>query len=234
VNGWQLSTYTTFQSGAPLQPTTGGNMNAGYPGVTMPSVGAPDLPNYSFLLPNGTLGTQPTPGTWFGTNAVNLLLPQLVCDPRNHASGLQFNPTCFQMPAYGTQGTLIWPYIRNPNYFDSDLALFKNFQITERQKLQFRVSATNWLNHPLGQFGLAGSSDEAVNFSANNPYQISGTATGSAGNECAFENATVGTNGFCTVNVTSISQTNTNTQLTGKPAFKTGSRQLLFAVKYYF
>jgi len=235
VNGWQLSTYTTFQSGAPLQPTTGGNLNAGFPGVTVPSNGAPDLPNYSFLLPNGTVGTSVSPSSWFGTNAINLLLPQVVCDPRNHASGAYFNPNCFQAPAYGTQGTLIWPYIRNPNYFDSDLALFKNFQITERQKLQFRVSATNWLNHPLGQFGLAGNSDEALGFSANNPYQISGTANGSAGNECAFLNAAVNpTTGNCTVNVTSISQTNTNTSLTGKPAFKTGSRQLLFAVKYYF
>ena len=235
VNGWQLSTYTTFQSGAPLQPTTGGNLNAGYPSVTVPSLGAPDLPNYSFLLPNGTLGVQPTTGTWFGTNAYNLLLPQVVCDPRNRAKGAYFNPNCFQMPAYGQQGTLIWPYIRNPNYFDSDLALFKNFQITERQKLQFRISATNWLNHPLGQFGLAGTGDEALGFSANNPYSISGTAVGAAGNECAFLNSAVNpTTGNCTYNVTSISQTNTNPQLTGKPAFKTGSRQVLFAVKYYF
>ena len=44
--------------------------------------------------------------------------------------------------------------MRGPAYFDSDLALFKNFQITERQKLQFRISAVNFLNHPLPQFGF--------------------------------------------------------------------------------
>lgn len=235
VNGWQLSTYTTFQSGAPLQPTTGGNFNDGFPGVTMPSLGAPDLPNNSFTLANGTLATQATPGTWFGTNAINLLLPQVVCDPRNHAKGAYFNPSCFQTPAYGTQGTLIWPYIRNPNYFDSDVALFKNFQITERQKLQFRISATNWLNHPLGQFGLAGNGDESLGFGLNTPYTISGSALGSTGNECAFLNASINAaTNTCTTNTVSLSQTNTNPQLTGKPAFKTGSRQVLFAVKYYF
>jgi hypothetical protein len=236
VNGWQLSTYTTFQSGAPLQPTTGGNMNAALAGVTVPTYGAPGLPDNSILLPNQTVATSVSPSTWFGTNAINLLLPQVVCDPRKHASGAYFNPNCFQMPAYGTQGTYIWPYIRNPNYFDSDLALFKNFQITERQKLQFRVSATNWLNHPLGQFGLAGNFDESLNFQNN--YQATIPATGqyggATGNECTFLGATESPAGTCVVNVSGISQTNTNTNLTGKPAFKTGSRQLLFAVKYYF
>ena len=86
----------------------------------------------------------------------------------------------------------------------------------------------------MGQFG-SGTGDEALGFSANNPYSISGTAVGAAGNECAFLNSAVNpTTGNCTYNVTSISQTNTNPQLTGKPAFKTGSRQVLFAVKYYF
>ena len=239
VNGWQLSTYTTYQSGTPLQTTTGGSMNAGYAGgLTVPTNGAPDLPNNSVPLPNGLVSTAVNESTWLGTNAYGgsgggLLLPQLVCDPRKHASGLYFNPNCFQTPAYGQQGTLIWPYIRNPAYFDSDLALFKNFQITERQKLQFRVSATNWLNHPLGQFGLAGTSDESLGFTHTYTVPISGSATGSSGNECAFLNSPV-SNGFCNPQVTGISQTNTNTSVTGKPAFKTGSRQLLFAVKYYF
>jgi Carboxypeptidase regulatory-like domain/TonB-dependent Receptor Plug Domain len=238
VNGWQLSTYTTYQSGAPLQTSTGGSMNAGYPGLTVPSLGAPDLPNNSVRLPNGLVSTSVNESTWLGTNAYGgsgggLLLPQLVCDPRKHASGLYFNPGCFQAPAFGTQGTLIWPYIRNPAYFDSDLALFKNFQITERQKLQFRLSATNWLNHPLGQFGLAGTSDEALSFTHTYTVPISGSAVGSAGNECGFLGLTI-QNGVCNATATTLSGANTNTSLTGKPAFKTGSRQLLFAVKYYF
>jgi hypothetical protein len=129
---------------------------------------------------------------------------------------------------------LTWPYMRGPAYFDSDLALFKNFQITERQKLQFRISAVNFLNHPLSQFGLAGISDNQLNFTKTTQASILGTAIGSDGNECAFLNAAVDGTGYCHPNVTSISPTNTNTNTTGIPKFKTGSRTLTFAVKYYF
>jgi hypothetical protein len=38
----------------------------------------------------------------------------------------------------------------------------------------------------------------------------------------------------CQVAIHGISPTNTNATITGKPAFKTGQRTLLFAVKYYF
>ena len=37
-------------------------------------------------------------------------------------------------------------------YFNSDLAVFKTFKITERQSLEFRASAFNFLNHPLDSF----------------------------------------------------------------------------------
>ena len=240
VNGWQLSTYTTYQSGTPLQETTGGTLNAGYAGgLTVPLNGAPSLPNNAVLLPNGLYSTSVNPSTWLGTNAYGgsgggLLAPLLVCDPRHHASGQYFNPNCFQEPAYGTQGTYVWPYIRNPAYFDSDLAVFKNFQITERQKVQFRLSATNWLNHPLNQFGLAGTADESLNFQEKYNLPISSTLTGAGGvPECTYLGLTV-TNGSCTYIATKQSLTNTNVALTGKPAFKTGSRQLLFAIKYFF
>ncbi len=36
--------------------------------------------------------------------------------------------------------------------FDSDLALYKTFHINDRNSIQFRVSAFNWLNHPLPEF----------------------------------------------------------------------------------
>jgi hypothetical protein len=177
------------------------------------------------------------PSTWFGTSSINNLIPVVTCDPKaNLPSGHSFNPNCFGMPAYGQQGTLEWPYIHGPAYFDSDLALYKNFKITERQSVQFRVSATNFLNHPLSQFGLAGNSDESLNFTRHYTVPISESAVGSAGNECAYLNAPqdVGNPLVCDAAVTGISPTNTNSTTTGKPAFKTGSRFLTFAIKYYF
>ncbi len=44
-----------------------------------------------------------------------------------------------------------------PGYFNSDLAMFKNFQITESKRLQFRIQAYNFLNHPLWSFHGTGN-----------------------------------------------------------------------------
>jgi hypothetical protein len=235
VNGWQLSGYTTYQSGAVLQPNMGGNMNAQFPGgLTTPLIGAPDLPNNALLLPNGLYANSMNPSTWFGSSSYNLILPVVTCDPRQRAKGTYFNPNCFGPPqAAGQQGTLNMPYMRNPAYFDSDLALYKNFNITERQKLQFRISATNWLNHPLPQFGLAGNSDNTLSFTHNYTFTENSQA------ECNLLLPRSGTPQPptptpCQVPVVGLSQTNTNSTTTGKPAFKTGSRSLLFALKYYF
>jgi hypothetical protein len=242
VNGWQFSGYTTYQSGAALQPSVNGNLNAGYAGgLTMPTNALPDLPDNSIRLPNGLRAVNVSPQTWFGVSPDNSgyeLMPLLLCNPtKGLKSGQRFNPACFGMPAYGVQGPLEWPYMRTPAYFDSDLALFKNFQITERQKLQFRISAVNFLNHPLSQFNLAGNSDNTVNFTDNYKTFISSSGTGSAGNECAYaitnNGGTTATHGGCLVPTVGISPYNTSIA-TGKPFFKTGSRTLTFAVKYFF
>lgn len=210
INGWQLSGYTTYQSGANIQANTG-DLNAAYPsGLTVPTSAHPGLPDYSIHLPNGLVSTQVNPQSWFGSNAYNLLLPTLTCNPGAHLkSGQYFNPNCFGVPAFGQQGALEWPYLRGPAYFNSDLALFKNFRVTDNQKVQFRVAATNFLNHPLRQFGLGGN-DEQLNFSGT------------------------GTDAATGVSTSFLSPTNTNTSTTGSPAFKNGSRILEFAVKYYF
>jgi len=245
VNGWQLSGYTTYQSGAPLQATTGGNLNAGFPGLTYPTQGAPQLPDNMVTLPNGLESNNVNVQTWLGSggsggtagSGIHNLVPQITCDPRNHASGQYFNPSCFTVPAFGTWGTPVWPYIKAPAYFDSDLALFKNFNVTERQKVQLRMSVTNWLNHPLPQFGLAGNSDETLSFTQTSPVQIPASATGLNGSTCGYLNLPLqGTspNQYCVANANYLGTSNQNFVTTGKPAFKTGSRTLLLSIKYYF
>jgi len=239
VNGWQLSGWTTYQSGAPIQPNTGGNLNAGFAGgLTVPTAGAPDLPDNSILLPNGLKSNNVNAGTWYGTDQNGggyvTMVPKLVCDPTKHLhSGQYFNPNCFTTPGFGELGTLQMPYMRYPAYFNSDLAVFKNFQINERQKLQFRLSATNWLNHPLPQFALSGNSDISLNLGSKYTVPIDGAAVGSAGNECAFLNKPV-VGGFCQADVNGIAPVNTNATTTGKPGSKVGSRVLTFTMKYYF
>ncbi len=223
VNGWQVSGYNAFQSGAPLQWNLSANMNAIYAsGLTVPTVAHPDLPDNSIKMPNGLVSTSVNTSTWFGSNAYNDLIPALTCNPLSGLhkvasgdgkQGMRFNPACFTTPAYGQQGPTNYPYMRLPNYWDSDLGIYKSFHITDTQYIQFKASATNWLNHPLGQFGLANNSDNALNFQQTTPATC-GSCAG--------------------LNVVSIAPTNQSTSVTGAPAFKTGSRFVTLALKYYF
>jgi hypothetical protein len=88
-----------------------------------------------------------------GTNAIQLN-PVVTCNPTSGLGPHQYiNPNCFTAPTVvGQNGPTVLPAIYGPRYFDSDLALFKNFQITESKKLQFRIQAYNFLNRPLWSF----------------------------------------------------------------------------------
>ncbi len=143
VNGWELSGITQWQSGPPLQANTNG-LNSTFGN-------------------NANGATSAT--TYLGTNSMNLL-PVLTCDPRmGLKSGQFFNPTCFAPPQPGQVGNIIWPYIKGPALFNSDLSIYKNFQFREKQKIQLRFEAFNFLNHPLPEFNATGNNaDVQLNF----------------------------------------------------------------------
>ncbi|HXM42622.1 MAG TPA: carboxypeptidase-like regulatory domain-containing protein [Bryobacteraceae bacterium] len=151
VNGWVLSGITQFQSGAPIQPNTN-SLNVAWP-------------------------TQLQPSDYLGTNAVEITEPALTCDPRSGLkSGQYFNPSCFAPPTGGSDGAIIWPFIHGPAFFNSDLAIYKDFLFKEHQKVEFRFSAFNFLNHPLPQFNSGGVGDVNLNFS-NSSSGLSQTNT---------------------------------------------------------
>ena len=58
-----------------------------------------------------------------------------------------FRTDVFQMPAVGTLGNAPKVLIRGPGINNWDLALFKNFPIRERARIQFRWEAYNAFNH---------------------------------------------------------------------------------------
>ena len=156
INGWQFSGYTTYQDGANLQasnPVFNATYNTNTAGPT-------------FTMPGGQTSQNISPSTWFGTNEwPNALIPILTCNPSKGLSkGRNSTPTASRLRCLrrlqvtGTQGQYIWPYMRNPHYWGSDLAVFKAFKITEAQRIEARISATNWLNHPNGAFDLSGTS----------------------------------------------------------------------------
>ena len=76
----------------------------------------------------------------------------MVCDPNKNAPHLVsqwFNTACFQpVPdgqiRPGNEGRFV---IRMPGYERWDISLFKNFQFTERWKLQLRGESFNAFNH---------------------------------------------------------------------------------------
>ena len=148
VNGWEFSGITQLQSGPPLQPLTNG-LNVTYGN-------------------NANGATSAT--TYLGTNAFGNLPPVLTCDPRsNLKSGQYFNPSCFGPPQPGQVGNIIWPYIKGPALFNSDLSLYKNFKFREKQKIQLRFEAFNFLNHPMKEFNATNNNaDVQLKFSDAN------------------------------------------------------------------
>ena len=69
-----------------------------------------------------------------------------------NASGRSTRSTRAIPTSIGQNGPTVLPAIYGPAFFNSDLGLFKNFQIKESKKLQLRFNGYNFLNHPLWSF----------------------------------------------------------------------------------
>jgi len=147
ANGWTISGISSWQAGGSLVQENQGNfvqsINTSYDPTTLPA-------NASA---NG-IGTGLGSLTYYGTDAPLNRMPVLTCNPKSSGSikGALLNQDCFAAPAIGQYGGQKIPYLANAAYIENDLALYKTFAIRGSQNVQFRVSAFNWLNHPLPQF----------------------------------------------------------------------------------
>ncbi len=75
--------------------------------------------------------------------------PILVGNPYANTNGGQIiNPLAFQRPPDGQWGSLGRNALRLPGIFNADVALMKNFNITESVKTTLRCELFNVLNHP--------------------------------------------------------------------------------------
>jgi len=161
LDGWQLSGTTEVQSGANLSAATGESFNLSITGsAVVPGT------NYSY---NGQ--------ALYGTDAIGIH-PTLTCNPTSGLSGSHtfINSSCFGLPtSQGQFGPFMMPEIFGPAFINSDLGLFKNFKIRESMKLQLRVQASNFLNHPLwsmsqgSALNLQFSQNASGAFSQTNP-----------------------------------------------------------------
>ena len=82
--------------------------------------------------------------------------PDVVGDPvirENRSRGEQvemwFDTSAFAQPAQFTFGNAGRNILEAPGTFKWDMALHKNFQPTERFRIQFRAEVFNSLNHPI-------------------------------------------------------------------------------------
>jgi hypothetical protein len=72
----------------------------------------------------------------------------LYADDPSVAGGRRFNPAAFAPPPAGRQGTLGRNVLRGFSAVQVDMAVRRQFSLTERLKLQLRAEAFNIFNHP--------------------------------------------------------------------------------------
>ena len=114
-------------------------------GITRASSGFPVT--LSTDLDNSLMGSLPN-----GVNNHSADLPDFTAGPLelngNPRNGLSyFNISLFSANALGTFGDSRKRFFYGPGLFNTDLALLKNFQISESKALQFRLEAFNVFNH---------------------------------------------------------------------------------------
>ncbi|MHB1793915.1 MAG: outer membrane beta-barrel protein, partial [Acidobacteriaceae bacterium] len=142
ANGWTISGISSWQAGGSLQQEAGANFGLSESYVNLPA-------NASALGITNGIGSN----TYYGTDAPLAIMPVLTCNPQSGLKSSQLlNQACFGAPAIGQYGGQNFPYFGNAAYIENDLALYKTFMIKGSQNVQFRVSAFNWLNHPLPEF----------------------------------------------------------------------------------
>lgn len=177
VGGWTISGISTWQAGGSLLALLGNGVpnfgfGASYDQSTLPA-------NANTLGISNGIST----ATYYGTDETGLAIqPVLTCNPNEGLAKYQrVQLKCFAPPAFGQFGGQKYPYMSMGSYFNNDLALYKSFPIHGEQNVQFRISAFNWLNHPLPEF----SSQNQISLSYLVDY-----------NTKQFTNNTPGTFGF--------------------------------------
>ncbi len=128
LGGWTVSAISQFQTGTPFTVTTGedrAGVGAGSGGQFYLINGDPNLPDSQKKFASNASD----PNFWFRTT-VN-------------------GAPIFVLPAFGTISKANARGIAyQPGFMNNNLAVFKEFFVTESHRIQFRMEAYNWVNHP--------------------------------------------------------------------------------------
>ncbi|HKX31182.1 MAG TPA: hypothetical protein VJ302_26065, partial [Blastocatellia bacterium] len=137
LSGWSVSSIITKQSGTPFSVLSGrGTLNR-----AAQSAGNTANSNLSGSQLNDLFQVRMTPsGPYF-------------LDASAIATDGRASDRIYYQPVAGTVGSLQRRQFSGPWVFGMDFAVSKNTKITERQSIEFRMDASNILNHPTWGFG---------------------------------------------------------------------------------
>jgi hypothetical protein len=209
LNGWKMSGITTFQSGNPVRLRFFGDLATGGVGLA-----------------------------WFGTDAfgnvglnTGAVTPIYLRDPRvSEGKSLGdriVDLDAFAIPDFPNTGPRQPPfYIKTPSRSNFDVSFFKDFQITERQRFQFRTGFFNIFNQAYPtriDIGNPGASDIHLRLDTTCNRRVPEVPNGVGG---TMTNVCDPTGGY--------SFTQDTIDNFGKITNKRGRRVIEFAFKYYF
>ncbi|HKN61861.1 MAG TPA: TonB-dependent receptor [Candidatus Acidoferrales bacterium] len=179
ANGWTIAGTTTWQKGGDMQSQSSENLGMSLEYLTPfvdeggnAATATQGISQRSFFGTDAAINVQPvetanpTSGlatsqyakfSAFAVPAVPVGTPAELTVPKCaglnttgcNATGFIDTPGGATPYSVTANGPSQLPYISMPAFFDSDLAIYKTFHITERHTIEFRVTANNFLNHPL-------------------------------------------------------------------------------------
>jgi hypothetical protein len=132
VGNWQFNGILTAMSGTPFTVLNSNDVSL--------EGSAPEISGFSSNRPN-VVGDPFKPGP-VAANPGCTNFPAQARVP-----SAWFNPCAFVQPATGSFGNEGRNAIQGPGYVNWDFSVFKNIQLSERNRLQFRAELFNILNH---------------------------------------------------------------------------------------
>jgi len=159
---WEVPFGTGKRFGASLPAVVRQSLgNWSLSGITVFQTGYPLTPTFSVGDPSNTrtIGGRPD---WVS--------PWKLSNP---TIGRWFDPAAFAVPPNGRFGNAAPYVVFGPGIANFNFGLFKYFSLWEKGRLQFRMTSTNFFNHP--NFG-----DPTMNINSSTVGQITGTRGGEA------------------------------------------------------
>jgi Carboxypeptidase regulatory-like domain/TonB-dependent Receptor Plug Domain len=208
LNGWQMSGISNFSSGLPIKLKFSGDITGG--GIAAAWVGTDAFSNSGIttgaIAPAFARNPQITGGLSLGERFMDI--------------------SAIGIPSFGNSGPYVSPfYLRAPHRWNHDISFFKNFNISESQKIQFRAGLFNIFNSAYPRYiqGDFSNSDINVRLGTVCNVFVNGVPNGTGG---TTDNVCDPTKGFH-FDADTIANF-------GKVTNKHGHRIIEFALKYYF